>query len=90
VRLVKTRDCDGACCLASPRFPKENGEAGCEYSSNGTCQILDGNVDAPAVSPTQPHLTGAETVELTCNAWPHNTPDGRGTGDECCWQWGDD
>ncbi len=40
-------------------------------------------------SPTNLAASGKDWFEETCVNWPHNSPQGRGTGG-CCWQWVDD
>ena len=83
--LKQIRSCDGSCCIEAPRFPFDDGTPGCRFSVSGTCQILNGNDEAPDVSPALSNMTGAEAVEFSCTNWPQNDP-GCDTGD-CCWKW---
>ncbi len=88
MKLKQTRECDGSCCVQSPRWPRKSGKPGCEFSKNGKCDIIDNGVTAPKVCPALPEMTGAEAVEYSCNGWPHNMPEGRDPGN-CCWEWVD-
>lgn len=88
MRLIKIRECDGACCKSAPRFPNED-NTNCIYSNNNMCTLIDDPSLIPDIQcPVKPNLTAAEAVQQTCIDWPHNMHD-RATGD-CCWQWVDD
>lgn len=94
LKIVKVRECDGACCKASPRFPTED-KKDCIYRTNEdkskgcSCMNEGFDLDSLPTSPAIPSLTGRETFELTCLNWPHNVPNPKlgGTGEECCLQW---
>jgi hypothetical protein len=92
--LKQTRECDGSCCRAHPRFPNVKGDD-CIYhlnlngkESSGCELMIDPSKMPDDKSVIYPELTSSEVFKKTCLDWPHNMAD-RGTGD-CCWQWIDD
>lgn len=84
MRLVKVRECDGACCRESPRWPNGNGD--CRFHDKDGCQLMRGG-EIPETQDTLPHLTGIDCFILTCRQWPHNSEARLGKTGECCWQW---
>ena len=94
LELVKIKECDGACCKVSPRFPNTD-KSDCIYRTNSDgskgCSVMNKgyDLDSLPISFAFPEQSGKQTVLDTCFNYPHNSRVGRGTGDECCWQWVD-
>lgn len=92
MKLVQVRPCDGKCCEESPRFPdrRYKKKKKCRYfklEGPHHCQIQSGKRKCPSgESPVWPGRSAKEVFQETCVEWPHNSPEGRGTGG-CCWQW---
>lgn len=101
--LEQVRDCDGACCKASPRFPDADG-TDCIYrdttlgKENLGCKLMTGEVDEVVFDDASiPRIeygnrTPKEVFYDTCVNWPQNTPrKHQSVGDtgNCCWQWVD-
>ena len=97
-RLVRVRPCDGACCIEAPRFPRADGQPGCEYGFKGistsrggtsSCKLMAGGATMlVGQCPALPHMTAQEAHQWSCVDWPENDPDGDTGG--CCLQWVDD
>lgn len=85
MRLLRVRDCDGACCRESPRWPDGNGD--CVFHDRNGCRLMRGEAEIPETQNALPHLTGPDCFILTCKLWPHNTPNRIGKTGGCCWQW---
>lgn len=87
--LKQVRECDGACCRESPRFPNAD-HSDCIYhdrtgKENNGCRLMRGDDPIPTKGGVLcKDLTTKQLFEETCVKWPHNMPD-RDTGD-CCWQ----
>lgn len=94
MKLVQVRDCDGACCRESPRFPNEDGsdciyrDRRCKDIKKGCKLMQNPNLIPDGPCPVIPTMTAKEALQETCIDWPHNSPVGRKTG-KCCWQWVD-
>jgi len=85
----RVRECDGACCKESPRWPTVDGKSCIYLNPDNRCQIQTGEKSIPHKrSPAQPSFTAKEAFRLTCAEWPENRP-GKRTGN-CCKQWVDD
>ncbi len=88
MKLVQVRECDGKCCEESPRWLTSDGLS-CQYLKDGKCQIKSGDAELTTErSPTNPDQSAEKTYRETCDEWPQNSPEGRGTGG-CCMQWVD-
>ena len=90
MKLIRTRECDGACCVESPRFPNAD-RSDCIFHVNNGCDIKRGVSELPTgMSPVRPNLTTEEEFEDTCVGWPQNCPphkqNERNNG-KCCLQW---
>lgn len=104
MQLVQVRECDGACCVESPRFPNAD-HSDCIYHNpvtigpeNAGCKLM---VD-PSIDPDESKrmddrmfdgITAEELFQSTCVEWPQSTPlkdQSIGKTGGCCWQWVED
>jgi len=81
MELIRTRECDGACCKSSPQFPDKAGV--CGYQDSDGCRLMKDRSLRDNLT-----LEGLAKFLRACKEWPHNMP-GRDTGKDCCWQWVD-
>lgn len=97
MKLVQVRECDGACCRESPRFPNA-AHSDCIYhdtsggKENAGCMLMRG--DAPTPKEGGIAWDGKTTQQMyqaTCVDWPqqNSLPIPGDTGN-CCWQLIDD
>lgn len=95
-RLVKTKDCNQACCRERPLVPNEDG-SNCIYNDgigDRGCALMRGDALVPdEESKIFEGQTTDKVYQDTCVNWPQNTPEkarhATKTGG-CCWQWVDD
>jgi hypothetical protein len=88
MRLVQTRDCDGACCRESPRWPNAD-RSDCLFHDH-SCRIRRGEAEIPEESPVRQNMTGVDVFILDCLQWPQKNCRARiGQTVNCCWQWVD-
>lgn len=94
MRLVIVRECDGACCRESPRFPNAD-HSDCIYHDtsggklNAGCMLMRGAAPIPSEgSVPLRDLTAGQVYQQTCVEWPqkNSVPEAGDTG-SCCWQW---
>ena len=87
--LQQVRECDGACCKESPRWPTPDGTS-CKYlNNNNLCLITLGEQPVPHKrSPSVPAITAKEAFRITCVEWPQQHCEEKlGETAGCCWQW---
>ncbi len=86
-RLVQVRDCDGACCRESPRFPNHD-RSDCLYHGTGGCMLRrDPSLIPDGDCPAYPRYTAADAVVVHCRGWPQNSTPKPGETGGCCFQW---
>ncbi len=92
--LVRTRECNGSCCIAAPRFPDSSGRCrfqSANYAPHRQCLLLGGLKDPEEeLSSTEPSVVLPDRSELqafydTCRDWPQNTTVQDRLGN-CCWE----
>ena len=86
MRLVRGRDCDGACCRESPRWPTKD-KSDCIFHDELGCKIMRGEAEIPDTNEVLPDLTGQDCFVYSCLQWPHNSTPREGKTGKCCWQW---
>jgi hypothetical protein len=88
MKLVRVRECDGACCKASPRWPTKDGKSCVFLSQDNLCKIkLNPELLPREPSPVYPNRSSKETFQETCVDWPQKGVQSIGQTDECCLQW---
>lgn len=86
-RLVQVRDCDGACCRESPRFPNHD-RSDCLYHGTSGCMLRrDPSLIPDGACPAYPRYTAADAVVVHCRGWPQNSTPKPGETGGCCFQW---
>ena len=91
MELVKVRECDGACCRESPRFPNAD-HSDCIYhdgvdKTKGCALQRDPSLMPTGDCPVWPGRSAKEVVQETCIDWPESTVNRPDSLSECCWQW---
>lgn len=97
MQLVQGRECDGACCKESPRFPNAD-HSDCIYhdtkngKENAGCALMRGDAELPSDGCVNFKDLSIEGVfNQTCVLWPQqNSIAERSDTGGCCWQWVDD
>ena len=86
--LKQVRECDGACCKESPRWPTHHGLT-CRYLKGNLCTIKTGEDKLPSKrSPAAPDMTAEECFRIYCMEWPQQHCEEKiGETANCCWQW---
>lgn len=84
--LDQVRECDGACCKESPRWPNAD-RSDCIFHDAKGCQITRGEAEIPIGQSRIVDMTTVEFYENTCLNWPQNSDPKLGETANCCWQW---
>ena len=96
MQLAQVRDCDGACCIESPRFPNKD-HSDCIFhvpvigKESSGCMLMTGEAKVPLRGGINyNNLTPQELFQETCVNWPQNSTPRLGETDDCCLQWVED